>query len=125
MALPVGVSEGQVEQLNSAYQHWMVEGVSEEEQWFQIWEILFLGLVKPTSPYLSEAREREVVALRWFWYDEGHALVLRELERPDLICLDGPSGKATREAFLSSVFKGILGAAGLAGPDNTGRSADL
>lgn len=122
VALPVGVSEDQEEKLNSAYQQWIAGGTSEEEQWFWIWEILFLGLEKPTSAYLSEAREREMVALRRFWFEEGLALISRELERRDLICLDGPSGQTVREEFLASVFKGILGAAGLAGPDNTGKA---
>jgi len=117
VALPSGMFEDQVEQLDCAYRRWVAFGTSDEEQWLGILELLSPGAPKIHLPYLSEPQERELVLLRRFWCDEGHTLISAELEREGMIRFDGLSDGALLEALHASVLKGMLEASGLVAPD--------
>ena len=111
--LPVGVSEDQVGQLDSAYRQSVASGMGEEAQWFHIWGILFPGAFIPSLVHLLKPQEREVIAIRQFWREEGHMLILDELERQGLIRLDKSEDEPVLEALHASVLKGILETYGL------------
>lgn len=114
---PLGVSEDQAEKLASTSELLKAAGLGDEARWLRTWNILFPGLPNPVpdSAFLSKPREREVLALRRFWDDQGRALVSRELEKRQLIRWDYLGGGAALDALHVTVLKGILEVSGLAG----------
>jgi hypothetical protein len=58
--------------------------LSPVEQWQAVWDILFPGTPKPTSPYLGSQIEESISILRDFWKQEGQQIVadvLRDSEQ--------------------------------------------
>jgi hypothetical protein len=49
--------------------------LSKEEQWYSIWNIIFPGVERPSTPYLSASMESRVLALRAFWSKNGLGIV--------------------------------------------------
>lgn len=75
-AIPEGITDDQEEQLNR-------EGkltLSEDLRWFQIWDILFPHVERPSSTFYTSEREVSVCAFRQFWMQGGEEVVAAFLE---------------------------------------------
>jgi len=77
----------------------------EEESWFRTWDVLFPGVKRPETAYLSSPEEREILAMRRFWKKAGPAVVKRLLG-------EGTDG-ATLRAVQASVLEKMIEQAGL------------
>lgn len=72
--LLAGVNEDQVEKLilqDIRYRRAQGRNTLEKRRWFRMWDIIFPGESRPSSPYLASAKELETVALCMFWRPEG------------------------------------------------------
>ncbi|KAI0543317.1 hypothetical protein F4679DRAFT_128665 [Xylaria curta] len=54
--------------------------LSEEEQWFVIWDILFEGQTRPSSAYVDLTLSEELRSFREFWSKEGPEILMKELD---------------------------------------------
>lgn len=129
--LPIGVSEDQEEELSrqSDGKHWAEKfkgrwkrdrlggkkrkgwkrtTPSEEGRWFRTWDILFPGVPRPDSAYLSAPHEREITALRRFWRKVGPELASSLLEERGLLQWSALQEDASIAAFYASVFIGMV-----------------
>ncbi|KAK3381243.1 hypothetical protein B0H63DRAFT_198164 [Podospora didyma] len=88
--------------------------LSEEQRWFRVWDIIFPGVPRPQSAYLSAPPEREAAALRRFWRRKGPELVASELEKRGLLRWDDAQEEASLAALHASVFKDMIEESGLA-----------
>ncbi|KAH8683709.1 hypothetical protein BGZ61DRAFT_535130 [Ilyonectria robusta] len=69
----------------SYYQHRQLSrksdsSLGEEGQWFAIWEILFSGRMKPSSPYIDAGFSVEMRLFREYSYSRGPAMVREQIE---------------------------------------------
>ncbi|KAL2132612.1 hypothetical protein VTI74DRAFT_3602 [Chaetomium olivicolor] len=103
-----GVTEDQVEKLLQRDVGKAARRMREAEEasWFRMWDVLFTGVVRPKTAYLSSPREREVLALRRFWRRRAKLGAVREF-------LGEGVDEATLKAMEASVFQNMVVQAGL------------
>jgi hypothetical protein len=70
-----GVSEAQRRQLQKK----VPAKMSEQEQWFTIWDIIFPGFPRPQSPYIDSELSEELSAFRDFATGQGPGVLLDHL----------------------------------------------
>jgi hypothetical protein len=73
----------------------------EEESWFRTWDVLFPGVKRPKTAYLSSPGEQEILALRRFWKKAGPAVVKRLLGEET----DGATLRAVQASVLEKMIK--------------------
>lgn len=76
---PEGVTDYEDEQLNREEK----QGLSEDERWFQIWDIIFPGMERPPSTSYTGEQEVSVSKFRQFWMQDGQEMVANFLEKKD------------------------------------------
>lgn len=76
---PEGVTDDQEEQLTKEGELLM----SEDLRWFQIWDIIFPHIERPSSTFYTGEREMNVSAFRRFWMQSGEEIVAAFLEKKE------------------------------------------
>jgi hypothetical protein len=94
-----GVSEAQKEKLRRK----VPAKMSEEEQWFTIWGIIFPGLPRPQSPYVDSELSEELSAFRDFALGQGATVLLDHL-RTAGYALDSRDQGLELAAFLETAI---------------------
>jgi hypothetical protein len=94
-----GVSEAQKRQLQKK----VPAKMSEKEQWFTIWDIIFPGLPRPQSPYVDSELSEELSAFRDFASGQGPAVLLGHL-RTAGYALDSRDQGLELTGFLATVI---------------------
>ncbi|KAH9238567.1 hypothetical protein K456DRAFT_1178758 [Colletotrichum gloeosporioides 23] len=97
----VGVS-GDQKMLMDGIQRYL----STEEQWEQLWQILFPGNKEHQSPYLGQGLELKVANMRAFWRSRGPALVHTELKGTGTI--DALDGSQETKLLLSQILSDVI-----------------
>lgn len=77
--IPEGVTDEQDEQLNKNEQ----SSLSDESWWFQIWDIIFPDVERPSTAFYNGGREAGVSAFRQFWMQSGEEVVADFLEKKE------------------------------------------
>jgi hypothetical protein len=91
--------------------------VSEEEEWYRIWQVLFPGEPRPRLAYLSSRGEREMVDMRNFWDRAGPGLLADLLKAQGLLQWEDLQEETALAALHASVLKGMVETARLIGND--------
>lgn len=73
---PDGITDDQEERLEKETE----SSLSEDTQWFQIWDIIFPQIAHPPSVFYSSKREVSICAFRQFWQQSGEETVASFLE---------------------------------------------
>jgi hypothetical protein len=94
-----GVSEAQRRRLQKK----VPAKMSEEEQWFTIWDIIFPGLPRPQSPYVDSELSEEMSAFKDFATGQGPAVLLDHL-RTAGYALDSRDQGLELTGFLETVI---------------------
>lgn len=74
--------------------------LSEEDQWFSIWNILFPGYQRPKSAYMDCEVSEDIHLFRDFCRDHGEAILAEEIETAGL----SESVKGNEKQLFSTVF---------------------
>jgi hypothetical protein len=78
---PDGLSEEQIQQLSQLVP---TPEITEAEQWYSIWGLVFPEKQVPSVPYLSGELESTICELRHFWSVKGEELIAEFLERQNM-----------------------------------------
>ncbi|KAK3319774.1 hypothetical protein B0T19DRAFT_445571 [Cercophora scortea] len=107
-----GIHEDTMEQIARWRPH-NPETMSEEEQWFSLWDIVFPGEERPVGIRLSEKTEAVRVAriARDYWMENGRGVVLEFLESRGAVkeSFDGTGGKDDLEVLAAAVSEKVIG----------------
>lgn len=76
---PEGITDDQEERLNRDEK----SSLSEDLRWFQIWDIIFPHVERPSSAFYTGEREVSVCAFRQFWMQSGEVIVAAFLEKEE------------------------------------------
>ena len=57
--------------------------MSNDFRWFQIWDIIFPQIERPSSPFYTGERELRVCAFRQFWMQTGEEFIAEFLEKKE------------------------------------------
>jgi hypothetical protein len=79
--MPDGLSEEQIQQLSQLVP---TPEITEAEQWYSIWDLVFPGEQAPSVPYLSSELESTICELRHFWSEKGEGVIAEFLEKQNL-----------------------------------------
>ena len=64
--------------------------LTEEEQWFAVWDIVFPGRMRPSSAYLDSDLSMGMALFREYCYVRGPAILREQIELdPEVLVLDG------------------------------------
>ncbi|KUI62532.1 Vegetative incompatibility protein HET-E-1 [Cytospora mali] len=97
--MPDGVTDWQAEQL-----YGQTSAVSDEAQWFKIWDIIFPQTPPPASPFFTTANEYGVCHFRNFWMRHGQAIISEFLEKKDIKVDKFKNEERTLAALYQSVL---------------------
>ncbi|RSL44274.1 hypothetical protein CEP54_014753 [Fusarium duplospermum] len=84
--------------------------MSANEQWFEVYEILFPGAPRPQPVYLGDRLSEDVEVLRQFMSQQGHVMIVRELQGGNFQWGSGQELESQRQLqnALFSVFDEFL-----------------
>ena len=99
-----GVSEAQGQLLRER----VSRSNTPDEQWFTIWEIVFPGAPRPSSPYLGNAFEETIDRLREYWNAEGRQVVSSSLRRHGMLNWGRPGEERDLGIFHSQTLDSII-----------------
>lgn len=74
---PEGITDDQEERLTREEK----SSLSDDLRWFQIWDIIFPQVERPSSAFYTGEREVSVCAFRQFWMQSGEQIVAAFLEK--------------------------------------------
>ncbi|KAI9164067.1 Vegetative incompatibility protein [Paramyrothecium foliicola] len=95
----------------------------EQQQWFQIWDLVFPESSRPNSPFLQATAERQVKELRAFWRKCGFGILWKELGKLRGHQQEVVPDKTTMAALSDRVFQAMIQQSGL-GCSTQGSSCD-
>ncbi|KAI3554014.1 hypothetical protein CABS02_05733 [Colletotrichum abscissum] len=100
-----GISEDQSRQLTRKVDR----RLSEEQQWFSVWDIVFPDVPRPESAYLGNQIEESMVMIHDFWDANGKALVSDALWERGLIPEPNVSDdEGELESFLAETLESVV-----------------
>ncbi|OHE91957.1 hypothetical protein CORC01_12745 [Colletotrichum orchidophilum] len=83
--------------------------LSEEQQWFTVWDIMFPNVPRPDSAYLGNQIEESMVMIHDFWDASGKALVSNALYQRGLIPDPYvPDEDVELESFLAETLESVV-----------------
>jgi len=100
---PMGEWEGVTETQKKQLQKRVPPKMSEENQWYTIFEVLFPGQVRPQSPYVDSKLSEELSALEDFVTGHGPTLIIERL-RAEGFTVDNQPQESERSALLQAVL---------------------
>lgn len=95
-----GVSEEQRDRLSRRVNR----SLSEEQQWFTIWDILFPDCPRPTSPYYDPNLAENMMAFRDFMASQGPTIMSNALSSSGSVLWSMPDGEQDLEAFQARIL---------------------
>ncbi|KXH65329.1 hypothetical protein CNYM01_00906 [Colletotrichum nymphaeae SA-01] len=100
-----GISEDQSRQLTRKVDR----RLSEEQQWFSVWDIVFPDVPRPESAYLGNQIEESMVMIHDYWDANGKALVFDALWERGLIPEPNVSDDdGELESFLAETLESVV-----------------
>ncbi|KAK1467680.1 hypothetical protein CCUS01_07211 [Colletotrichum cuscutae] len=100
-----GISEDQSRQLTRKVDR----RLSEEQQWFSVWDIVFPDVPRPESAYLGNQIEESMVMIHDFWDANGKALVSDALwERGPIPEPNVSDDEGELESFLAEALESVV-----------------
>lgn len=78
------VWDGLSENLRDELSRRVDAGISEEEQWFSVWDIVFPGVERPRTAYLGGPLEELIEMLREYWGSSGQEVISTVLDQRGL-----------------------------------------
>ncbi|KAK1633492.1 hypothetical protein BDP81DRAFT_494783 [Colletotrichum phormii] len=100
-----GISEEQSRQLTRKADR----RLSEEQQWFTVWDIVFPDIPHPDSPHLGNQIEESMVMIHDFWGASGRSLVSRALRQRGLVSdLPRLDGNGELESLLAETLESVV-----------------
>ncbi|KUI67559.1 Vegetative incompatibility protein HET-E-1 [Cytospora mali] len=99
LPMPDGVTDWQAEQLYGE-----TSAVSDEAQWFEIWDIIFPQTPPPDSPFFTTPKEYGVCHFRRFWMRHGQAIIFEFLEKKGIKVDTIKNEERTLAALYQSVL---------------------
>ncbi|KAI1121906.1 hypothetical protein F5Y10DRAFT_255337 [Nemania abortiva] len=83
-------------------------GQTAEDQWFIIWDILFLNTARPISVYLDKAISDEMFLLQQYMLNGGVAVAWNCLKEHSALSWRSPSNQADMASFQRTVVREVL-----------------
>ncbi|KAK1729798.1 uncharacterized protein BDZ83DRAFT_788777 [Colletotrichum acutatum] len=100
-----GISEDQSRQLTRKVDR----RLSEEQQWYSVWDIVFPDVPRPESAYLGNQIEESMVMIHDYWDANGRALVSDALWERGLIPEPNVSDdEGELESFLAETLESVV-----------------
>ncbi|KZL66330.1 HET and ankyrin domain protein [Colletotrichum tofieldiae] len=83
--------------------------LSEEQQWFSVWDIVFPDVPRPGSAYLGNQIEESMVLIHDFWDANGRTLVADALLKRGVVQSSrGSEDEGEFRAFLSETLESVV-----------------
>ncbi|KZL64302.1 hypothetical protein CI238_00601 [Colletotrichum incanum] len=83
--------------------------LSEEQQWFSVWDIVFPDVPRPDSAYLGNQVEESMVLIHDFWDANGRTLVSDALLKRGVVQNShGSENEGEFQAFLSETLESVV-----------------
>jgi hypothetical protein len=76
--------------------------LSEEEQWFKVWDIVFPDDNRPLSPFIDTDLSDDINAFTEFWMQQGSQMVVDDLDAADDLDLPPDRGDILRRVIEAS-----------------------
>lgn len=54
--------------------------LTEEKQWFAVWDIVFPGINRPGSAYVDLELSEDMISFQEYWENRGHDILIREMD---------------------------------------------
>ena len=81
---------------------------SDEEQWYEVWEILFPNTTRPNSVYLDRTFSDAIFLIQEYMREDGVTILLNCLNAQDAIQWTLPDNEGDLISFQNRVARGVL-----------------
>ncbi|KAH8896303.1 hypothetical protein GQ53DRAFT_819418 [Thozetella sp. PMI_491] len=99
-----GISENLREELSRRVE----AGISEEEQWFSVWDVVFPGEDRPRTAYLKGQLEELIEMLREYWGASGQEVISTVLAERGLLNWDMLSEERDLSILLPQLLRDLI-----------------